>query len=304
MSTSIQDTTPTSELAQVHNQNDPRPLPELIAEQWNFALAFHDLEGKRYYAVQDWIAGVAQSPEPRTFWTAMKRRLKKARIELRTPCTQLPYKAKNRRTYQTDHAEASVLYQITQRMDVNTGLRDRILEYLAQSGVVMDEIRRDPFKVADLVGPEAAISAGVDKYKRLGKPEDWIERRVEGVAGRHDFTAALTAVVTDVIDYGYITNMEYVGLFKRTAVELTRVLKARNFRDATTSDALYFLNLLERGVAVKLRELETASFQQACGIMYELAKEVGGLVEQAQKILKLDIATGQKLLKKPQVNWG
>lgn len=42
-----------------YDPEDKRPLPEIIAANYGFALAYHELEGKRYYAVQDWIAGVA-----------------------------------------------------------------------------------------------------------------------------------------------------------------------------------------------------------------------------------------------------
>lgn len=40
---------------------DQRPLPLIIAESFGFALQFHVVEGKHFFAVQDWIAGVAQS---------------------------------------------------------------------------------------------------------------------------------------------------------------------------------------------------------------------------------------------------
>lgn len=34
---------------------DDRPLPVLIAEQFGFALQTHVVEGKTYFAVQDWM---------------------------------------------------------------------------------------------------------------------------------------------------------------------------------------------------------------------------------------------------------
>jgi hypothetical protein len=81
------------------NADDPRPLPELIAtgnpdpiDGWpDFPLQVHEIEGVRYYAVQDWIRGVGQTQDPSTFWVKMKYRLRKARIELLPPCQKLPY---------------------------------------------------------------------------------------------------------------------------------------------------------------------------------------------------------------------
>src|SRR5258708_35226987 len=82
------------------------PLPERIAKNYNFALAYHDVDGKRYYAVQDWIIGVTQSPEPRVFWAVMKRRAKKSQIPIESECRKLPYRATKKKTYNVDYALA------------------------------------------------------------------------------------------------------------------------------------------------------------------------------------------------------
>src|SRR5579859_4330293 len=146
------------------NSNDKRPLPEIIAERYDFKLAYLDYEdGNRYYAVQDWIVGVAQTDSPRRFWSDLQKRLKKAGLtQLYDSCVQLPYRATNGRFYQMDYAKAETLYQITQRMDVHSGLRDDVLEFLAKSGVVLDEMRIDR---------EQAIDAAIEAYKRQGKSD-------------------------------------------------------------------------------------------------------------------------------------
>ena len=80
--------------------HDARPLPEIIASGgsgWQaFDLQYHDVDGSRYYAVQDWIAGVAltaDTTQAAEFWRSMKNRLKKADIETRAWCTPLKYLA-------------------------------------------------------------------------------------------------------------------------------------------------------------------------------------------------------------------
>lgn len=71
--------------------DDKRPLPEIVAEHYSFPRAYVDHEdGKRCYAVQDWIAGVAQAADASKFWDAMKRRLRKADIELSLSCKKMP----------------------------------------------------------------------------------------------------------------------------------------------------------------------------------------------------------------------
>jgi hypothetical protein len=76
-----------------HDPNDKRPLPEIIAAYCGFPLASKPAEGKQYYAIQDWIRGVAQTNEPRKFWDQMKRRLKKAGVELSLSYRQFSYTA-------------------------------------------------------------------------------------------------------------------------------------------------------------------------------------------------------------------
>lgn len=107
---------------------------------------------------------------PRKFWQNLKKRLKKANIQLSPPWRQLPYLATDGKRYQTDHLTNQGLYQITQRMDANTGLRTAVLDYLAQSGVVLDEMS---------INPEESIDAAIEAYKRMGKSEKWIATRIQ-----------------------------------------------------------------------------------------------------------------------------
>jgi hypothetical protein len=164
-------------------------LPERIAAQHGFPLAHKDHEdGRRYYAVQDWIAGVAQpASHPGQFWNEMKKRLKKAGIELSTWCLKFSYRASNGKEYQMDHADAETLYRITQRMDANTGLRNKILAYLAAAGVAIDEMARDPYTAQEM----AIISQHQAEYRKLRgegftheEALQWLRTRDYGIGTR------------------------------------------------------------------------------------------------------------------------
>ena len=164
----------TSNLVPFSPDSDDRPLPERIAAQYGFPLAYKDHDdGKRYYAVQDWIAGVADTPHARTLWEKLKKRakkmaetLKEAGEEQLSPwwgqLVKLPYRASNGKEYKLDHADAETLYRITQRMDANTGRRNEILAYLAKAGVVVDEMYRDP-DTADEVARSIARKQGISE---------------------------------------------------------------------------------------------------------------------------------------------
>lgn len=99
------------------NSDDSRPLPEIIADHFGFPLAYHDVEGVRYYAVQDWILGVAQpASHPGTFWTEMKRRLERLNINIAPMCKKLPYLAENNKRYSMDHGTHDLMMLIVQFM--------------------------------------------------------------------------------------------------------------------------------------------------------------------------------------------
>src|SRR5262249_983585 len=115
--------------------DDERPAPEIVAKLYGFPLAYHDTPDGRFYAVQDWIKGVADPVNLRDFWYALKKRLKRAGFDMSFLCRQLGYRSKDGKTYKIDHANAEGLYLITQRMDASTGIRDEVLKYLAKAGV-------------------------------------------------------------------------------------------------------------------------------------------------------------------------
>src|SRR5262249_49163636 len=153
-----------------------------------------------YYAIQDWIRGVAQSADSKSaseFWRAMKRRFAKTGIELRTWCTKLPYRAANGKRYDIDHTDAEGLYRITQRMDVNTGLRNRVLNFLAASGAFVDGQRIDTIRTQEVIDEsetdetEALLDAIYNHYYRMGKDDRWIAIRLMGIPYRKRFTNAV-----------------------------------------------------------------------------------------------------------------
>jgi|GEM_PF-1429739 len=119
------------------NSQDKRPLPEIIADLYGFKLAFVDhTNGNRYYAVQDWINGVTQTAQARSYWGKLQIRLKKAGNELTARCVKLPYYASNDRVYHMDFATAEVLIAITRGMGRQTGIRDLILGESTRAAII------------------------------------------------------------------------------------------------------------------------------------------------------------------------
>src|SRR5579859_575787 len=244
--------------------NDDKPLPELIAAKFGFALQPQDVDGKRYYAVQDWLVGVAQTKNPRRFWTDMKKRYP----ELYARCVQLKYLAADGKKYKVDFADDETLYLIVGDMDRSTGIRQTILGYLAKAGVKLDEFRRDPGKM---------LSASVEAYRLQGKSDEWIANRTSGIVKRNQLTDMLRTIVIEGMgqpDYATFTNVEYQGLFKRTAAELRKATGLKHTRDGLTSQALGFISIAEATCNDLLQDRDEVTFVEACSIMSGIANDL------------------------------
>ncbi len=296
-------------------QPDQRPLPEIVAAGkpdepenpgWEtFPLAYHDVEGKRYYSIQDWILGVAKPANTRVFWGKMKPRLKKANVQLLTWCQQLPYTANNGKTYDMDFATAEGLYIITQRMDAETGLRDRILRFLAKAGVVVDEARVDPDGLlAQVVGknPDRVIEAVIEFYRKRGDADEWIASRILSVQTRKwfvsEFQRSLLFPPASPL-FGKITNTMRRGVWKRDTGTLKKEMNLKendSLRDHMPGLALTYEMIAENASAYVLSFKHGLTFNEADQIVREKSELVGKQAAEMGRTLNIDIATGKPLL--------
>jgi hypothetical protein len=272
------------------------PLPELIAQggtDWAaFPLTSHDVEDQRYYAVQDWIIGVAQTDDARIVWAKMKRRYP----QLLPSCQQLPYVAKNGRTYQMDFATDETLYKITQHMDASTGIRNHVLDYLAKAGVKLDEYRLNPDQaIMDGLG-------GIPTHQLRGPHKDdpaWVEARLMGVVSRKEFTEALRDFVHNP-DYPRATNEVYLGVFGQLASEIRRVLSVppkAELRNFMSRPALIAVSYAEAWVSATLVDYgDEIPMEVAAEHIAYIANEVGKTHNKLASSAGVDLLTGQKLL--------
>lgn len=258
---------------------DPRELPQIIAANNHFPLQHYEVEGGNLYAVQDWIRGVAQTDNPRRFWADVKKRAKKAGIELSASCVQLPYTAADGKSYKVDFADAETLYLITQRMDVNTGLRNRILAFLAKAGVEVDRRRR------------------MQAHDPL-----WLKSRQETKHDRKELTGAFSIHVIDAtpLHYAQATDAVYEGLYdgrKAKVLKQQMGLEAKaNLRDYQTRQALNLQGLVEATAADLIAQRGMQTPDQALETVHRIAEMFGVQARQISQMLGIDIATGRPLL--------
>jgi len=240
-----------SNVTQFQNSNDDRPLPERIATLYSFTLAFQDVEGnKRYYSVQDWIAGILPKSNTRNLWNMMKRR----HPQLYTRCVQLPYKVANGRKYQMDHADALTLYSITQRMEANSGSRDSVLVYLAKAGVILDELMRNPAQAEAMFSD---LSDEKDFRKLLNEgysPQEarqWIQVRQSLKEEWKRIRAEWNSRgIAEKLEYARLTNNVSEVAIGKTATSAKRSMKItgtpRDYHSAADNAAIEIVSTTSR----------------------------------------------------------
>jgi hypothetical protein len=234
--------------------DDSRPLPQIVAERWGFALSVSEANGETVYAIQDWIAGLAQvdTTKASILWQRMSGQTVISKYSL-------PYEAKDGRLYDRDHTNDRGLYVIAQslRQLKSRTLLAQIKEYLADAGAFADEARRNPQGAADKF---QAIADGRE-YKRLiasGMSHEetlkWIDVRAKQKRGNlaiKDTWAERGAVGRDYPNLSNAVMLEATG---KTATDMKRELQVTNPRDylsaaenAAVAGVELFAGLLHNG---------------------------------------------------------
>jgi hypothetical protein len=174
------------------NLEDARPLPIIVAEKWSFKIAHLVLDETYLYSIQDWIKGLTQVKSARSIWADIKRRSDLP--ELLASIQQLPYTATNGKSYMMDFTTDKGLYLITQhlRAKSNRPVLTSVRKYLAEAGVFVDEIRRNP----EAASAELEQMAYNREYRKLIEedftPEEaqqWLDVRGKQKLGRLRITA-------------------------------------------------------------------------------------------------------------------
>ena len=295
--------TPQLTLFQNDDDSDKRP-PLKAADKYGFDLQHYIREGEStLYSVQDWIAGVAKSENPRDFWNKLKSRLKKSNPDVYTSCLQLPYLASDGKSYKMDFADEKTLYQITQRMGVDTGIRDEVLAFLAESGVIVGNVMEalskqpKPSPVDQLKGgvkklAKAKIQQGMTQSEAL----EFIQIAQDGKEKRKGWMAALKAAVRDSIRYDIATDTEYRELFGVTAKDIKQATGFDTARDGMTAAGRAFLTAAELSLEALFNQRENITFQDALAMTRELCRDFRIPISSVEKRLGVSLATGQSLL--------
>ena len=189
-----------------------------------------------YFSVVDVVGALTDSERPSVYWTAMKVRVKnEGEFQLSTICRQLKLESSDGKKYETDCADTEGIFRIIQ--SIPSPKAEPFKRWLAKVGYE---------RVQEIENPELATKRTKILYKLKGYPEDWIEKRMRGIAIREELTDEWQKRgAQEQKDYEILTAEISRATFGITPSEYKKVkgLKRENLRDHMDDFELIFTML-------------------------------------------------------------
>jgi len=238
-----------------------------------------------YYSVIDIIAVLTEQEDfqtARKYWNKLSQRLREEGSEVVTNCHQLKLPAPDGKLRETDCANAKSIFRIIQ--SVPSKKAEPLKLWLAQVGHE---------RIQEIENPELAQKRMKEIYKAKGYSDDWIEKRVRGIAIRDELTDEWDkrGIETEK-EYAILTSEISKAAFGLTPSQYKELkgLKRENLRDHMNDLELIFTMLGEASTTKIARKKDAQGFVEN----QNAAKEGGFVAGVARK--ELENKTGDKFV--------
>ena len=190
---------------------------------------------KWYFSVVDVVGILAESSNPRRYWSDLKIKLKKEGAQLYEKFVQLKMQSEDGKYYLTDVANEEQLFRIIQ--SIPSPKAEPFKLWMAQ---VAKE------RLDQIQDPELSIEQAMLDYKRLGYSDSWINQRLKSIEIRKDLTEEWKSKgVQEGLEFAVLTDIITKTWSGKTTKEYKRYkgLKKESLRDNMSNTELV-LNML------------------------------------------------------------
>lgn len=221
-----------------------------IRSLWN------EEDQKWYFSVIDVIEILTESSAPRRYWSDLKKRLEIEGSEVYAKFVQLKLKAPDGKMRLTDVADTEQLLRLIQ--SVPSPKAEPFKVWLAKVGYE---------RMQEIENPELAAQRTRHIYKAKGYSDEWIEKRIRGIAVRDELTNEWSKRgVKEGLEYSILTaeiSNATFGLIPSDYKNLKGLTKASdNLRDHMTDVELIFTMLGEASTAVIATSRDAKGFEE------------------------------------------
>ena len=235
-----------------------------------------------YFSVVDAVEALTDSTDAKDYWYRLKKREKESSgTELSTICRQLKLPSADGKYYATDCASTKDMFRIIQ--SIPSKKAEPFKQWLAQVGYE---------RVQEIENPELAQKRMKEIYKAKGYSDDWIEKRVRGIAIRDELTDEWKKRgVEEKREFAILTAEISKATFGMTPSEYQKFkgLDKENLRDHMDDLELIFSMLGERATTEIARTKDSIGFEEN----KDAAIKGGNIAGDARK--KLEIETKRKV---------
>jgi len=241
-------------------------------------------ENEWWFSVVDVVAALTDSADPGAYWRKLKQRLKEDGSEVVTFCHGLKLEASDGKRYATDCANTEAMFRIVQ--SIPSPKAEPFKMWLAKVGYE---------RVQEIEDPELGTKRTRALYKAKGYPDDWIERRMRGIAIREELTDEWDRHgVKEKNEYAILTAEISEATFglKPSEYKELKGLERQNLRDHMTDLELIFSMLGEASTSEIVKTEHPEGFDKN----KQVARRGGNVAGVARK--KLEEETGAKVVSK------
>mgnify|MGYP001600791354 FL=1 len=257
---------------------DPDAL--VVFQDKNIKRIWHN--GEWYFSIVDIVAVLTESIDPPAYWRKLKQRLKEEGNETVTNCHTLKMPAPDGKMRQTDVGNVKEIFRLIQ--SIPSPKAEPFKQWLAQVGYE---------RVQEIENPELAQTRMKELYKAKGYSDDWIEKRVRGIAVRQELTDEWkNRGVKEDRAYAILTNEISKATFGKTVDDYKKLkgLTRENLRDHMDDLELIF-TMLGEASTTKITKSRNA---QGFAANKDAARKGGKIAGDARR--KLELASGAKVV--------
>ncbi|MFA6486523.1 MAG: Bro-N domain-containing protein [Candidatus Magasanikbacteria bacterium] len=244
-----------------------------------------------WFSVVDVVQALTDQPDDytaRKYWNKLSQRLREEGSEVVTNCHQLKLLATDGKMRETDCADTEGIFRIVQ--SIPSPKAEPFKRWLAKVGYE---------RVQEIENPELATKRTRLLYKLKGYPEDWIEKRMRGIAIREELTDEWqNRGARDERDYEILTAEISKATFGVTPSEYKKIkgLKRENLRDHMDDFELIFTMLGERSTAEIHRAENTRGLAKLKTDAVAGGAIAGGARKQLEQRLKRSVVSKNNFL--------
>jgi hypothetical protein len=246
------------------------------------------IEGDWYYSVTDIVAILTESRDELAYW----RKLKEREPQLVTICHGFKLAAKDGKMRFADCVSTKGAFRLVQ--SIPSPKAEPFKLWLAQVGYE---------RVQEIENPELAQTRMREIYRAKGYSDDWIEKRVRGIAIRDELTDEWkTRGVKLEKEYALLTAEISKATFGMTPQEYKQFkgLKNQNLRDHMDDLELIFSMLGERVTTEITRKEDAQGYPQAEGAAKRGGRVAGNARKETEHELGRPVTTKENFLDSPE----